>query len=398
MTRIVAAHGVLPPRRYPQHEITGMLGSSCRLPRGDRAVLERVHAASGVTGRHLVLPLEQYARLDGFGARNDAFLHAALDLGRDAVLGALGRTDLKASEIDLVVSTSVTGIAAPSLEARLAAALGLRADVKRVPVFGLGCVAGAAGLARLHDYLVGHPDEVALLLSVELCSLTLQQADASMQNLVAGALFGDGAAAVLAVGSRRAGSRDCDPVHAGNRHGEPARAGKQDGSPAAAEHRRNAPARAGNRRGSPVPGGPEIVATRSHLFPGTQDLLGWTIGDTGFHVMLGADVPDLVRGQLGPVVRDFLAENGVGTGDVTAWICHPGGPRVLDAVRDALDLPARALEPARRSLAEVGNLSSASVLHILSDTLASRPPLPGTPGLLLAMGPGFCVELVLLRW
>ncbi|MDH6145197.1 alkylresorcinol/alkylpyrone synthase [Kitasatospora sp. GP30] len=334
-----------------------MVGSSCRLPREDRAVLERVHAASGVTGRHLALPLEHYAGIDGFGARNDAFLATALELGRDAVRGALDQAGLAASDVDLVVSTSVTGIAAPSLEARLATVLGLRPDVKRVPVFGLGCVAGAAGLARLHDYLVGHPGEAALLLSVELCSLTLQRADTSMQNLVAGALFGDGAAAALAVGSRHEAGR-----------------------------------------GDPATSGPQIVATRSHLFPGTEHLLGWSIGDTGFHIMLGADLPDLLQRQLGGVVGGFLADHDVKTADVTAWICHPGGPKVLDAVREALDLPARALELTWRSLAEVGNLSSASVLHILRDTLALRPPLPGTPGLLLAMGPGFCVELVLLRW
>ncbi|MFE0465154.1 type III polyketide synthase [Kitasatospora sp. NPDC058965] len=353
MTRIVAVHGVLPPHRYRQEEITGMLASSCRLPRDDLAVLERVHAASTVTGRHLALPLERYAGIDGFGARNDAFLAAGLELGRDAVRGALDRAGLAPRDVDLVFSTSVTGLAAPSLEARLAGELGLRPDVKRVPVFGLGCVAGAAGLARLHDYLVGHPDEVALLLSVELCSLTLQRADTSMQNLVAGALFGDGAAAAVAVGAGHDRSRAA---------------------------------------------GPAVVATRSHLFPGTEHLLGWTIGDTGFHIMLGADLPELVRRQLGGVVNDFLAEYEVKTADVAVWICHPGGPKVLDAVREALDLPARALEATWRSLAEVGNLSSASVLHILRDTLAEQHPLPGTPGLLLAMGPGFCVELVLLRW
>jgi len=218
-------------------------------------------------------------------------------------------------------------------------------------------VAGAAGLARLHDYLAGHPDEAALLLSVELCSLTLQHADASMQNLVAGALFGDGAAAAVAVG----------PGHRASRQAEAAPA-------------------------------PEIVATRSHLFPDTQEMLGWSIGDTGFHIMLGADLPELLSGHLAGVVDGFLADHDVKANEVAAWVCHPGGPKVLDAVREALDLPARALELSWRSLAEVGNLSSASVLHILRDTLALRPPLPGTPGLLLAMGPGLCVELVLLRW
>jgi alkylresorcinol/alkylpyrone synthase len=354
MTRIVAVHGVLPPYRYDQQEITEALGAMCRLPRDDRRLLERVHAGSGVTGRHLALSLERYAELDGFGARNDAFLQAALELGREAVLGALDRSGLSGADIDLIVSTSVTGIAAPSVEARLASELGLRPDVKRVPVFGLGCAAGAAGIARLHDYLVGHRDHTALLLSVELCSLTLQHRDASMRNLVAGALFGDGAAALLAVGRDRLPGPDLVA--------------------------------------------PEIVATRSHLFPDTEHLLGWDVCDTGFRIVMGADLPEVVRRQLGPVVRDFLAGQHLKTPEIDTWVCHPGGPKILDAVREALDIPARSLEPTRRSLAEVGNLSSASVLHILRDTLAGPPPPPGSPGLLLAMGPGFCTELVLLRW
>lgn len=171
---------------------------------------------------------------------------------------------------------------------------------------------------------------------------------------MAGALFGDGAAAVLAVGRERA-----------------------------AETR--------------LPG-PTVVATRSRLYPGTERMLGWEIGDNGFRILLGADLPDLVRAGLGAEVRSFLADHDLKTQDVTAWVCHPGGPKVLDAVRETLDLPARALELTWRSLAEVGNLSSASVLHVLRDTLALRPPPPGTPGLLLAMGPGFSTELVLLRW
>ena len=354
MTRIVAVHGVLPAHRYEQSVITEAFAAMCLPPGKDRRAVERLHATSTVTGRHLALPLERYATLDGFGQANDAFIESALRLGEEAVVGALAQAGLRGRDIDLVVFTSVTGIAAPSIEARLAGPLGLRPDVKRVPMFGLGCVAGAAGIARVHDYLEGHPDQVALLLSVELCSLTLQRTDASVQNLVAGALFGDGAAALLAVGRDRAYPQQ--------------------------------------------PTGPEVLATRSHLYPGTERLLGWDIGDDGFRIVLGADLPDLVRANLGEEVRAFLADHDLKTEDVTAWVCHPGGPKVLDAVRDTLDLPARTLELTRRSLARVGNLSSASVLHILRDTLAEDPPPPGTAGLLLAMGPGFCTELVLLRW
>ncbi|WP_042397262.1 type III polyketide synthase [Streptacidiphilus carbonis] len=354
MTRIIAVHGVLPQHRYDQGAITEALAEMCLLPGGDRGVLERLHATSTVRGRHLALPLERYASLNGFGAANDAFIEAALDLGEQAVRGALEQAALRPEDIDLVVSTSVTGIAAPSIEARLAGRLGLRPDVKRIPSFGLGCVGGAAGIARLHDYLEGRPDQLALLLSVELCSLTLQRSDASAQNLVAGALFGDGAAAVLAAG--------------------------RDRLPAAPRS------------------APTVVATRSHLYPGTERMLGWDVCDSGFRIVLGADLPDLVRTHLGEEVRTFLADHELKTEDVTAWVCHPGGPRVLDAVRETLALPARALELTWRSLAEVGNLSSASVLHVLRDTLALCPPPPGTPGLLLAIGPGFSTELVLLRW
>jgi len=354
MTRIVAIHGVLPPHRYEQSEITDAFALMCLPPGKDPGVLRRLHRSATVGGRHLALPLERYAELSGFGQTNDAFIDVALRLGEQAVRGALEQAGLLAQDVDLVVSTSVTGIAAPSLEARLAGRLGLRPDVKRVPVFGLGCVAGAAGIARLHDYLQGHPDQVALLLSVELCSLTLQRTDASTTNLVAGALFGDGAAAVLAVG----------PDHP--RYQQPS--------------------------------APQVVDTRSHLYPGTERMLGWDIGDHGFQIVLGADLPNLVLHSLGEEVSSFLADHDLKTEDVEAWVCHPGGPQVLDAVRESLDLPERALELSRRSLAEVGNLSSASVLHVLRDTLTMRPPPPGTPGLLLAMGPGFCTELVLLRW
>ncbi|PWI43006.1 3-oxoacyl-[acyl-carrier-protein] synthase III C-terminal domain-containing protein [Streptomyces sp. ICBB 8177] len=354
MMRIAAVHGVLPRHQYEQHEITEALAAMGLARRGERGVLDRLHATSAVRTRRLAMPLEWYTGLSGFGSANDRFIDVALELGEQAVNGALAEAGLGARDVDLVISTSVTGIAAPSIEARLAGRLGLRPDVKRVPVFGLGCVGGAAGIARLHDYLAGHPGDVAVLLSVELCSLTLQRGDASAANMVAGSLFGDGAAAVVAVGgSHPSGSPD---------------------------------------------GGPAVVATRSHLYPDTERLLGWDIGDRGFRIVLGSDLPDLVRRHLGDEVRAFLADHDLKTQDVTAWVCHPGGPKVLEAVRDSLGLPARALELTWRSLAEVGNLSSASVLHILRDTLALRRPLAGTPGLLLAMGPGFCSELVLLRW
>ncbi|MEU4261805.1 3-oxoacyl-[acyl-carrier-protein] synthase III C-terminal domain-containing protein [Streptomyces sp. NPDC025273] len=351
MTRIAAVHGVLPPHRHTQQAVTDMVARTC-LPAGaDRRVLDRIHRNAGVRTRSMVLPLERYGELDGFGAANDVFIEAAVDLGAQAVREALREARLRPADVDLLLFTSVTGLAAPSVDARLVGRLGLRPDVKRLPVFGLGCVAGAAGVARLHDYLLGRPGQVAVLLSVELCSLTFQRDDATPANLVATALFGDGAAAVVLVGGRHA---------------------RADG--------------------------PEVVDTRSRLYPDTGHVMGWDIRSSGFKVMLDPAVPDVVRRYLAEDVRGFLEEHGLKPKDIAHWVCHPGGPKVLEAVADVLSLSEGALDVTWRSLAEVGNLSSASVLHVLRDTLEQRRPEPGTPGLLMAMGPGFCCELVLLRW
>jgi alkylresorcinol/alkylpyrone synthase len=211
-------------------------------------------------------------------------------------------------------------------------------------------VAGAAGVARAADYVRAFPDQVAVLLSVELCSLTLQPQDLSIPNLIATGLFGDGAAAVVVVG---------------------------EGRPA---------------------GGPEIVATRSVFYPDSERVMGWDISEKGFGIVLSAEVPEVVRRHLRGDVDAFLAEHGLRRGDIASWVCHPGGPKVLEAMEEALELPAEALALTWESLREVGNLSSTSVLLVLADTLDSRRPPPGSWGVLLAMGPGFCSELVLLRW
>ena len=351
MSRIAAVHSVLAPHRYSQREITDLVARLC-LPEGaDRRPLDRFHTGARVRYRHTALPLEAYAALGDFGAANDVFVATAVELGAEAVSGALRAAGLSPRDVDLVMFTSVTGIATPSVDALLAGRLGLRPDVRRLPVFGLGCVAGAAGIARLHDYLAGHPDHVAVLLCVELCSLTFQRRDPSPANLVASGLFGDGAAAAVLCGSRRAAAS-----------------------------------------------GPTVVDTRSHLYPDTERVMGWDVTGSGFRVVLDPAVPEVVRKHLADDVDGLIGDHGLERRDVAAWVCHPGGPRVLEAVTEALDLPDGALEVTWRSLAEVGNLSSASVLHVLRETLLRRPAGGGAPGVLLAMGPGFCSELVLLRW
>ena len=358
MSAVAGVRVVLPGHVLRQEDITDQLGDVVLGRHAQRsekvALLRRLHQAAGVRTRHLVLPLDRYADLGGFGASNDVFIDQGVQLGERAIREALDAAGLAPTDVDMIMTTSVTGIAAPSLDARLVGPLGLRPDVKRVPIFGLGCVAGAAGIARLHDYLEGHPDDVAVLLSVELCSLTFQSDDDSTANLVASGLFGDGASAVVLVGERRA-----------------------------------------TRLGL---AGPRVVATRSRFYPDTDRVMGWDIGGSGFRIVLAATVADVVRQYLGDDVQDFLADHDLKIPDVDTWVAHPGGPKVIDAIVQALELPEDALDVTRRSLAEIGNLSSSSVLHVLEQTLAEGRPTAGTPGVLMAMGPGFCAELVLLQW
>jgi alkylresorcinol/alkylpyrone synthase len=256
-----------------------------------------------------------------------------------------------AEDIGAFFFVSITGVASPSVDARLINRMNLSVRMKRIPIFGLGCVAGAAGIARAADYVKAFPKEAALLLSVELCSLTIQQNDFSMANLISTGLFGDGAAAVILSGA------ELDAAS-----------------------------------------GPEVISTRSVFYPDTEYVMGWDISDKGYQIVLSRDVPEVILQNLGRDVDAFLRDNGLSREDIGSWVIHTGGPKVLEATEGALGLSNGELEVSWECLRRTGNLSSASVLLVLEEVMKNRRPEPATWGVLAAMGPGFCSELVLLRW
>ncbi|WP_080696905.1 type III polyketide synthase [Mycobacterium asiaticum] len=347
--RIAGTAVAFPPHRHNQDEVARVL---TRVTGPD---FMRFASTAGVDERNLALPLARYPELTSFTEANNAYIEVATELGERAILSALDAAGIEPREVDAIVVVSSTGMAVPTIDARLISTVGFRPDVKRIPLFGLGCVAGAAGMARVHDYLRGFPGDVAVLLSVELCSLTLQRDDVSIPALIGVCLFGDGAAAVVATGA--------DRIPQGHN-----------------EFRQ-----------------PQVVATRSRVIPDTIGVMGWDISSDGFGLVMGREVPQMADDYLRDEVDDFLAENGLSIADISAWVCHPGGPKVLDSIENALDLPPEAVAHSRNSMREQGNISSVSVLDVLRRTVAD-PPADGSFGVMIAMGPGFSFELLLLRW
>lgn len=348
--RIASAASAFPKQYYSQKFLLEQLqqywGDRLRNPQ----MLARLHRNVTVEGRYLALPTEKYYDIKTWGQANDHWIAVAQELGEQALCRALHHAGLEPKVLGALMFVSVTGISSPSIDALLINRMKLPANIRRVPVFGLGCVAGAAGIARAADYVKAYPSQAAALVSVELCSLTIQRDDLSVANLISSGLFADGAAAVIVAGSEL-------------------------------ESR-----------------GPKILATRSIFYPETEQMMGWKVTENGFRIVLSPEVPTLIREHLGHDVDAFLADHGYERNDVKSWVLHTGGPKVLEATADALDLHNGQLDASWDCLRRVGNLSSASVLCVLEDVMRNRQPAPGSLGVLAAMGPGFCSELLLLKW
>jgi alkylresorcinol/alkylpyrone synthase len=349
---ISAVASAFPEHYYTQQQILDEMATYWSEQSERFPALSRFHHRVGVDGRYLAIPKESYRALETWGQANDVWIDVAKKLGCQAINKALVQAGLTKEAIAALITVSVTGVASPSLDARLVNTMGLPTDIRRIPIFGLGCVAGAAGLAQASEYVRAFPDRMAVLLSVELCSLTWQRDDLSIANMIASGLFGDGAAAVLV---------------------------------------------SGTDSGHPVTG-PEILGSQSRFYPGTEDVMGWEISEKGFQIVLSPDVPRVIKENLPRDMDSFLAKHRLTRQDIGSWVLHTGGPKVLEATAEALELPDEACAASWDCLRKVGNLSSTSVLLVLEDVMKHRRPAPGTYGILAAMGPGFCSELVLLKW
>lgn len=348
--RILSAASAFPKYYYPQAMLLSALRTYWAGELERPETLDRLHSRACVDGRYLAYPMEEYYKMNTFGDFNRAWAVAAEELGSQALCRALAAAGIAAQDLGAIFFVSVTGVCSPSIDAKLINRMKLSPGIKRMPIFGLGCVAGAAGIARAADYVRAFPDQIAALVSVELCSLTLQKQDLSVANLISSGLFGDGAAAVLVAGAGHGGT------------------------------------------------GPRILATQSTFYPDTEDVMGWDITEKGFQIVLSVSVPEVIREHLGTDVDRFLTGQDLTRADVGSWIMHTGGPKVLEACQDALGVGQDALQLSWDCLRRTGNLSSASVLCVLEEVIKRERPEPGSFSVLAAAGPGFCSELVLLQW
>jgi alkylresorcinol/alkylpyrone synthase len=350
--RIVATATAVPEHAATQAEVKERLRKILPLDARRMEVALSLFDHTAVERRRSVYPIGELGTRRTLGQISELYRRHALELGRDVAKRALDEGNVKADEIDLIVSVSCTGIMIPSLDAYLVDELGLRRDVRRLPLTELGCAGGAAALARAHDFLRGFPRARALVIAVELPSLSLQQDDPSPENLVATALFGDGAAAVLLEGG-------------------------------------DAP---------PRPAGLPILDTHAHVFPRSTGALGFDLRDDGFHAVLSKEVPAMLRAELRALVSALAARGGLTPQALSFFVVHPGGRKILGAVEEALGLTREDTQSSWDVLRDFGNQSSASVLFVLDRWLreCASSLAPGAHGLLAAFGPGLSVDMLLL--
>ena len=338
----------VPPHLLTREIVKQRIGDVFSLDGKRLEAIRSVIDNSQIDQRHSVFPVDYIVKPRPLAQINAEYREKAVELGLKVTAQALAQAGMLPPDIDLLITVSCTGVMIPSLDAYLATEMGFRPDVRRLPITELGCAAGAAGLARAWEYLSAFPDRTALLVAVELPTLTFQRKDFSQANLISAVLFGDGAAGVVVTGREAAG--------------------------------------------------PRIIASESFLFPNSLDAMGFDLRDSGFHIVLSKDVPQLIREKVKGLVDGFMARQGLTRDDLSAFLLHPGGQKLLSFMEAELELSRSDTEISWDVLRRFGNLSSASVLFILQESLARRDMPSGSYGLLMAFGPGFTAEMILLQW
>ena len=348
MPRLASLATAVPPFELIQEEVAKGAASLFGPVEGGFNRLAPIYRNAQIERRHASVPLEWFVEAHGFPERNALFLRHATELLAEAADKALDEAGLTAGDIDTIVTVCSSGIATPSLDARVMEALPFRRDVQRLPIFGLGCAGGVLGLSRAAAMAKAAPDSHVLLLVVELCSLTFRRGDRSKSNLVATALFGDGAAAAVIT---------CRPDIAD-------------------------------------PDAPTLGPWGEHTWPDSLDVMGWDMADDGLKVVFSRDIPALVRDDLRPIVDAFLARNQLRLDDIEEFVCHPGGAKVVDALEDCFELQRGTLVRAREILRDHGNMSSATVLFVLRAAMDERAN--GRRRLLTTLGPGFTAAMMVI--
>ncbi len=381
VAKLMPTATALPRYCYGQEEI-GEVIAAVLAEHPEKAVRARaILANSKVERRHAVRPLDWYLEHPSVTERSRVYREEMVELGGQAARAALEAAGAEPGKVGLIVTTSCTGLMIPALESHLMNRIPFSPHVRRLPLTELGCAGGAAALSQAELFLRSHPRSAALVVACELSSLTSQINDYSIANIVAASLFGDGAAATLVAGEEF--PFDAPPAKASGA-GEKMEYGNPGGGAA-----RGGPEQA------PAPG---ILATRSVWFPDTLDLMGFDNTDTGLKIFLSARVPRFLRENLPGQVRPFLEEQGLGIADIGHFFLHPGGPKVIEGLEREFGLSPRQTRLSHEVLRRYGNLSSATVLFLLHLFEQEEKPSPGDYGLLVAVGPGFCAEMLLLQW
>jgi alkylresorcinol/alkylpyrone synthase len=345
---IAATATALPPHTITRDDVKYYMGRVFDIPERKLEAMMSIVDNAQVHKRHSIFPIEYTVEPRALAQTNNEYIEHAVKLGREAAEKCLERAGLKPEDIDLIITVSCTGFMIPSLDAHLIQLMGFRSNVRRMPFTELGCAAGAMALGRAADFLKARPGGNVLIIAVELPSLTFQRKDISQANLISSILFGDGAAAVVVSGN---GAR-----------------------------------------------GPKILVSETYTFPDSLGAMGFDLRDSGFHILLAKDVPEMIGGKIAGLVQGFLDRNGRKREEIKGWILHPGGARLLGNVETELGLCKCDTQPSWDILGNVGNLSSATILFILQEWLEKRPLKTGEYAVAAAFGPGFSAEFLLLQW